>query len=56
MVLHFNKISWYNNNKDHERMMVDPMFIIIQNLRLFLTAVTPTAAALTAVIFRGNFR
>ena len=38
------------NNKDHQRMMVDPMFKIIQNLRSFLTAVTTTAVAPIAVI------
>ena len=38
-------------NKDHPRMMVDPMFMILQNLGLFLTAVTSTAVAPTAVIF-----
>ena len=37
-------------NKDHQRMMVDPMFMIVQNVRSFLTAVTPTAATPTAVI------
>ena len=37
--------------KDHQRMLVDPMFIIIQNLWLFLTAFTPTAVAPTAVIW-----
>ena len=31
--------------------MVDPMFIIDKSLRSFLTAVTPTAVALIAVIF-----
>ena len=31
-------------------MMVDPMFMIVQSLRLFLTAVTPTAVAPIAVI------
>ena len=31
-------------------MMVDPMFMIVKNLRLLLTAVTPTAGAPTAVI------
>ena len=30
-------------------MMVDPMFIIVQSLRSFLTAVTPTAVNPTAV-------
>ena len=39
-------------NKDHQRIMVDPMFMIVQNLRLFLTAVTPTAVAPTADQFR----
>ena len=29
-------------NKDHQRIMVDPMFMIVQNVRLFL-AVTPIA-------------
>ena len=42
-------------NKDHQRMMVDPMFIIVQNLTLFLTAVTPTAVVPTAIILRRNF-
>ena len=31
-------------------MMVDPMFLIVQSLRSFLTAVTPTAVALIAII------
>ena len=35
-------------NKDHQRMVVDPMFMIVKNLRFFLTAVTQTAVALTA--------
>ena len=30
-------------------MMVDPMFMIVQNLRSFLTAVTPTAVTPTSV-------
>ena len=30
-------------------MMVDPMFMIVQSLRSFLTAVTPTAVTPTAV-------
>ena len=43
------------HNKDHQRMMLDPMFMIVQNFRSFLTAgtptaVTPTAAAPLAVI------
>ena len=37
------------NNKDHQRMMVDLMIIIVQSLRSFLTAVTPTTVTLTAV-------
>ena len=37
-------------NKDHQRMMVDPMFMIVQSLRSFLTAVTPTVVAPIAVI------
>ena len=37
-------------NKDHQRMMVDPMFMIVKSLRSFLTAVTPTAVAPIAVI------
>ena len=36
-------------NKDYQRMMVDPMFMIIWNERSFLTAVTLTAVAQTAV-------
>ena len=39
-----------NLNKDHQRMMVDPIFKIIQKLRSFLTAFTTTAVAPTAVI------
>ena len=35
--------------KDHQRMMVDPMFMIFQNAT-FPTAVTPTAVTPTAVI------
>ena len=30
-------------------MMVDPMFMVVQSLRSFLTAVTPTAVTPTAV-------
>ena len=41
-------------NKDHQRMMVDPMLMIVLDLRSFLTAVTPTAVAPTAVIFFFN--
>ena len=33
-------------------MMIDPMFMIVQNLRCVLTAVTPTAVAPTAFILR----
>ena len=35
-------------------MMVDPMFMIVQNFRSFLTAVTTTAVAPIAVIFPMN--
>ena len=38
-------------NKDHQRMMVDPMLLIVQNLWSLLTAVTTTAVAPIAVIF-----
>ena len=44
------KGSRHVKNKDHQRMMVEPMFMIVKNLRLFLTAVTPTAVTPTAVI------
>ena len=37
-------------NKDHQRMMVDPMFMIVKNVRSFLMAITPTAVTPTAVI------
>ena len=40
-------------NKDHQRMMVDPMFTIVYSLRSFLTAVTTTAVAPIAVILPG---
>ena len=39
-----------NAKKDHQRMMVDPMFMIVQILRSFPTAVTTTAVAPIAVI------
>ena len=40
----------YNNKKKaHQRMMVDPMFMIVKILRSFLTAVTPTAVTPTGV-------
>ena len=48
-VMLINK-SVNSDNKDHQRMMVDPMLMIILDLRSFLTAVTPTAVALPAVI------
>ena len=34
---------------DHRRMMVDPMFMIVQSLRSFLASVTPSAVTPTAV-------
>ena len=37
-------------NKDHERTMVYPMFMIFQSLRSFLTEVTTAAVAPIAVI------
>ena len=49
MLLRHNQ-TFFFTNKYHKRMMADPMFVIIQNARCFLTAVTPTAVALTAVI------
>ena len=36
-------------------MMVDPTFMIFQNLRLFLTAITPTAVTPTVFILRRSF-
>ena len=36
--------------KDHQRMMVDRMFMIVKIVRSFLTAVTPTAVRPTAAI------
>ena len=41
--------DYFNQNKDHRRMMVDPMLLIVLDLGSFLTAVTPTAVAPTAV-------
>ena len=38
-----------DGNKDHQIMMVDPMSMIVQSLRSFLTAGTPTGVTLTAV-------
>ena len=40
----------FTTNKHHPRMMVDPMFMNIQNVRSFVTAVTPTAVTPTVVI------
>ena len=42
-------IVLFLDNKDHQRMMVDPRFMIFQSLRPFLTVVTPTAVTPTAV-------
>ena len=39
------------NNKDHQKIMVDPMFMIVQSVRSFLTAVTTTAVTPIAVIY-----
>ena len=36
-------------NKDHQRMMVDPMFMIVKSLGSFVTAFTTTAVAPIAV-------
>ena len=36
-------------DKDHQRMMEDPIFMIVQRLRSFLTAATPTTVTPTAV-------
>ena len=48
--------NYFLINKDHQTMIVDPMFMIVQNVWLFLTAVTSTAVAPTAVILKRNFR
>ena len=37
--------------KDHQGMMVDPMFMIFQKSRLFLTDVNPNAVAPTAIFY-----
>ena len=43
--------KWHGlGNKDHQRMIVDPMFMIFQSLGSFLTTVTTTAVAPIAVI------
>ena len=42
--------QWCSQNKDDKRMMVDPTIMIVQSLRSFLTAVTPTAVAVIEVI------
>ena len=49
---YLTKLSLHGDgqNKDQQRMMVDPMFMIVQSLRSFVTAVTPTAVTPTAVI------
>ena len=43
-------------NKDNQKMTVDPMFMIVQNLWLFLTDVTPNNVAPTTDNFRRIFR
>ena len=48
--INIKELSQYRFNKDHQRMMVDPMFIIVQSLRSFPTAVTPTVVVPIAVI------
>ena len=50
-LVHKGHRKYASQNKDHQRMMVDPIFMIVKNLRLFLTAVTPTAVTPIAVIF-----
>ena len=48
MLVKFNQTC---TNKDHHKMMVDPIFIIVQNVRSFGgTAVTPTAVPPTVVL------
>ena len=37
-------------NKDHKRMMVNLMLMIVQNLKYFIIDVTPSAVASTVVI------
>ena len=37
-------------NKDHQRMMVNLMFMIVQNESSFLTAINPSAGAPAVVI------
>ena len=46
----WGELLTYTINKDHQIMMVDPFFMIVYNLRLFLTTVTPTTITPTAVI------
>ena len=43
------KMHMWIINKDHQRMMVDPMIMIAQSLRPLLIAVTPTAVIPSAV-------
>ena len=50
----WGKLLTYTINKDHQIMMVDPFFMIVYNLRLFLTTVTPTTITPTAVIIWNN--
>ena len=47
----FDQLTLLYLNKDHQRMKVDPMFMIIQSLGSFLTAVTPTTVAPIAAIW-----
>ena len=50
MILPSGEVALWRISYKHQRMMVDPMFIIVKNLRLLLTAVKPTGGAPTAVI------
>ena len=51
ILTHLNPSEPSLKNKDHQRMMVDPMLLIVQSLWSFLTAVTTTAVPPIAVIF-----
>ena len=49
--------AWQNSvaNKDHQKIIVDPIFMIVQGLGSFLNAVTPTAVVTTVVILPESF-
>ena len=45
-------LDYFHQNKEYQTLIVNPMFMIVQSLRSFLTTVTPTAIISTALAHR----